>query len=192
MKYVDLNGRFPWIVIPLIIGITVGLTGCGKEEEKTPPEDYRQEDSTDHNCYSYAFQLPVGANPGQYSFYIGDGEGFVNEIDRLYTPKEVTNYILSDMKVLGKNVRVIESPEEAEENEYVVAMKTSTYYIPGTQHADYHFAVLLSDGTWADKVSGNPSRWNMIDGMAANWDAPVYEKYYNTESVYFAVERCLE
>lgn len=79
-------------------------------------------------------------------------------------------------------------------------MKTSTMPIPidGYSSADYHFAVLLSDGTWADKSGQTPSRWNAIDGTASTWDIGIVgsdsyiEGYYNTESVYFAVEGCLE
>lgn len=57
-------------------------------------------------------------------------------------------------------------------------------------NADYHFAVLLSDGTWADKTGGLPSRWNVIDGTSATWDLGETKDYYNTESVYLAVEVC--
>lgn len=190
MEHVDLNGKFPWILIPLIIGVAVGLTGCSKEEEKTPPSDYRQEDSTEINCYSYAFQLPIWVNPGDYYHVLGGGSDYMSSDRSIYTPEEITDFVLSDMEVLGKNVRVINSPEEAEANEYVVAMKTSTELVPGKSYADYHFAVLLSDGTWADKTGEYPSRWNVIDGTWATWDKRGAKDYYNTESVYFAVEVC--
>lgn len=191
MEHVDLNGKIPWILIPLAIGLALGLTGCGKEEEKNPPEDYRQEDSKKQNCYSYAFQLPLAACPGDYYCSLKDDySDYMFKDKGIYTPEEITEFVLRDMDALGKNVRVINSPEEAEANEYVVAMKTSTKLVPGTSIADFHFAVLLSDGTWADKAGDSPSRWNVIDGTWATWDTRGVKDYYNTESVYFAVEVC--
>ena len=68
-------------------------------------------------------------------------------------------------------------------------MKTSTKIITSIGVADYHFAVQLSDGTWADKPGQLPSRWNVIDGTAKTWDLGKISKYYNTQSVYFAIER---
>lgn len=105
------------------------------------------------------------------------------------------------MEALGKNVRVIDSPEDAKGNEYVVAMKTSTECFPNTQSADYHFAVLLKDGTWADKQGRAHSHQNLIDGTAPTWNWGIPKDggndyvldYYNKESVYFAVEEaCVE
>ena len=55
--------------------------------------------------------------------------------------------------------------------------------------ADYHFAVQLSDGTWADKPGSTPSRWNKIDGTAEKWNLGSIIGYYNTPSIYFAVKR---
>ena len=69
-------------------------------------------------------------------------------------------------------------------------MRISTEAVPGYEYADYHFAVLLSNGTWADKTGRMPSKWNMIDGTAETWDLGEIKGYYNTESVYFAVEAC--
>lgn len=129
-----------------------------------------------------------------------ENNGYTNLEDRIYSLDEITEYVLRDMEILGKNVRVIESPQDAQVNEYVVAMKTSTQSLPVsyTMNADYHFAVLLNDGTWADKPGQTPSRWNEIDGTASSWDLATpqdyyyIEGYYNTESVYFAVEECIE
>lgn len=67
-------------------------------------------------------------------------------------------------------------------------MKTSTKIISELGIADYHFAVQLNDGTWADKPGGTPSRWNKIVGTDSTWDCGNIDGYYNTESVYFAVE----
>jgi len=47
----------------------------------------------------------------------------------------------------------------------------------------------ISDGAWADKTGYKSSRWNELDGTAIAWDFGDIEGYYNTATVYFAVER---
>ena len=108
---------------------------------------------------------------------------------KAYTPKEITDFIIRDMKSLNKPVRIVDSPLDKNENEYIVAMKTSSIVLEDIGVADYHYSVQLSDGTWADKPGQTPSRWNAIDGTALTWDLGYIENYYNTESVYFSVEK---
>lgn len=105
----------------------------------------------------------------------------------IYTPEEITGFIQRDMDALNKSVRVVDSPKDKLDNEYIVAMKTSTNVIPSIGFADYHFAVQLSDGSWADKPGQRPSRWNALDGATIAWDCGNIKNYYNTETVYFAV-----
>lgn len=93
------------------------------------------------------------------------------------------------MDALNKPVRVVDSLKDKLDNEYIVAMKTSTIVIPSIGVADYHFAVQLSDGSWADKPGQMPSRWNALDGTAIAWDLSNVKNYYNTETVFFAVGR---
>ena len=123
----DPSGEF-WVPAILVAAIfvvcIVALTGCS--EESATPSDYVQENSTNQNCYSYAFDLPHSANPGDYSASV---------------------------------------------------------------NSECIFAVQLNDGTWADKPGRTPSRWNKLDGTAIAWDLGSIKNYYNTETVYFAVER---
>lgn len=83
----------------------------------------------------------------------------------------------------GREVRIVNSPDEAKENEYIVALKTTTSPI----FFDYHFARRLSDGTWADKQGVSVSRWNKLDGTALVWDGPFFWQY-NSNTVFFAVK----
>lgn len=69
----------------------------------------------------------------------------------------------------------------------VVAMKTSSIILPGEACNDFHFAVLLSNGMWADKQGDYPSRWGVIDGYAITWDFNPGDKFYDSETRYFAV-----
>lgn len=147
------------------------------------PKDYVREESRDINCYGYAFDLDRFSAPGDYTPI---QEGYYQSGVQ-YTPEQLTEYVLGDMRVLGKTVRVIDSPSKRYPDEYVVAMKTSTISDRGIY--DFHFARQLSDGKWADKPGETWSRYDYIDGTAATWDMYDGDKYYNTKSVYFAVKQ---
>ena len=184
----DPTGQF-WITALIVTAVvavcTVTLSGCSAQPTK--PSNYVQENSTNQNCYSYAFDLPHSANPGDYS--VSGNSDYMFKDKNIYTPEEITGFIQRDMDALNKSVRVVDSPKDKFDNEYIVAMKTSTIVIPSIGVADYHFAVQLSDGSWADKPGQTPSRWNVLDGAAIAWDLGNIKNYYNTETVYFAVER---
>ncbi len=178
------------IVTAIVASCAIGLSGCSKSSpsKKTAPSNYIKNKSINQSCYSYAFNLPKAANPGDYSLK-GNNNDYMYKNKNVYSTKEITNYILRDMKALKKNVRTVSSPSDKTNNEYIVAMKTSDIILPDIGIADYHFAVQLSDGTWADKPGQTPSRWNALDGTAIAWDCGNIESYYNSESVYFAVEK---
>ena len=106
---------------------------------------------------------------------------------KIYSTNEIANYVQRDMTALNKKVRIVKSPAEKLHDEFIVAMKSSTNVLWQTGAADYHFALQLSDGTWADKPGSTASRWNKIDGTAITWDLGNIKDYYNTETVYFAV-----
>ena len=183
----DPTGQF-WITALILTAVsicTLVLSGCSAQP--STPSNYVQENSTNQNCYSYAFDLPHSANPGDYS--LSDNSDYMFKDKNIYTPAEITEFIERDMHALNKSVRVVDSPEDKLDNEYIVAMKTSTIVIPSIGVADYHFAVQLSDGSWADKPGQTPSRWNALDGTAIEWDLGNIKNYYNTQTVYFAVER---
>ena len=186
VMYVDPNGESAIlagiILTVVIIAAAVLLSGC---EKSSPPPDYKENNSPCHNCYSYAFDLSEGGDPGDFS----KGNKMYDE-KPIYDVDEIVDFVKRDMEKLGKDVRIVDSPQERLEGEYIVALKTSSYIVPEIGVADYHFAVLLSDGTWADKTGQGPSRWNEIDGMAVSWDAIAYGKgngYYNSETRYFAI-----
>ena len=70
----DPTGKF-WItalLVAVVIVCTLSLSGCSSQPET--PHNYIQENSTNQNCYSYAFNLPHAANPGDYSVSSGDDD----------------------------------------------------------------------------------------------------------------------
>ena len=186
---VDPTGDFPLLILSVILisALPLMLSSCSADNTSSPPSNYVEEKSRSQNCYSYAFGLPISANPGDFS--VSKQDSSVLSDKSINTPDEITSFVMRDMQQLGMDVRVVSNPSDKGEDEYIVAMKTSTMLVPGYSFADYHFARQLSDGTWADKPGQTPSRWNKIDGMAATWDLGNQKGYYNTKTVYFAVKR---
>ena len=202
VAYIDPSGKEPisLIIFGLAIFGFVFLTGCSDEPstsnntEHSPPEDYIQNNSARHNCYSYAFGLSRGADPGSFtkSMFLDKRAERMYDKKNAYSVEEISEFVIKDMKSLGKSVRIINSPSDKEVDEYIVALKTSDIVLEGI--ADYHFARQLSDGTWADKPGTYPSRWNEIDGTSELWDlgglqyGTFYDDYYNSDTIYFAVK----
>ena len=189
VSFADPQGTFWWPLILQIITIPIILSSC-TDERTDIPEGYIQENSAEHNCYSYAFGLPKAANPGMYSIsedpndYMGGVEG-----KEFYTLDEIQDYVLRDLAFWGIQARPAESPADKKQNEYIVAMKISDMIVYGMSCADVHFAVLLDNGTWADKQGNTPSSWGVIDGYAATWDLEPRDGYYNSDTRYFAVRK---
>ena len=147
VNHLDPAGEGIGTLILLLLGIGATVAGCSKAQ---PPSDYREVKSRRQNCYSYAFNLQKGVDPGDYSTGKNSSDYMYLTKD-IYTVSEIKDYVMRDMEALNKPVRVVSSPEDCGPNEYIVALKTSDRPVKGRYQADYHFAVLLSDGTWADK-----------------------------------------
>ena len=150
----------------------------------SPLYDYIHNESINHNCYSYAFRLPNGRNPGEFSIYDD-----IYKSKKEYTVEEFCALVMRDMLALGKDVVIVNSPSEKSYDQYIVALKSSTKLNPYNYVTDYHFAVQLSDGTWADKPGKYPSRIGALDGEARYWDAPNQKGYYDTNTIFFAVRK---
>ena len=146
----------------------------------TYPADYVKEHSRDINCYGYVLGGDWYKAPGDfYSLVYIAGEQ--------YEVGELAECVGKDLEALKREARLIENISDKALDEYVIAIKTSTRHINYVY--DFHFAVQLEDGTWADKPGAGASRWNYLDGTADTWDFDEGDGYYNTESKYIAVKK---
>ena len=110
--YVDLDGRFPWILIPLVI-VSLGLTGCSSQNDYVPcPEGEGKDDgdlnltngynpvydvgyyNTDEylfytNCYAYAFGMLVNPLTGE-KFPLGGNQPGLLSNDKYFLETTTT------------------------------------------------------------------------------------------------------
>ena len=103
---------------------------------------------------------------------------------RVYSGETVRNLVKRDANALGWKA--------------VVAFKVGTK-LTSDGNWDYHFAVLLEDGQWADKLGpSQDARYGQIDPAAEKWDLgslrlegiEVYDpNYYDSITYYVAIEK---
>jgi len=191
----DIDGKFS--ILGIVIGVValcsaaIGGIYLATRKPKVPaPSDYRDVKSSKHNCYSYAFGLSKATDPGKLSSF-HDTRDYFGHANKKYTSSQVKEFVLRDMQG-KKKVRVVNKISEKLDNEYIVAMKVTSKSLFGAEVNDYHFAVQLSDGQWADKKGQRRSNYGKIDGTAAKWDTRIlffFKITYDSDTVYFAVEK---
>ena len=195
VMYVDPAGKsIIGIIIAVVagIGLAVGLSGCGDTNPYLdapsdfvyyPKEARRDGYQTMPNCYGYVWGTCNFLDPGTMALSCGilftprmEGK------DRRYNRDTMIAAVLADGEAYGRTVRPLTSPTDIREDEQLVVCKI---YDEGT---NYHFAMQLSDGSWADKFGSGASRWNEIDGLADTWtiedDAQTW--VFDSASIYFA------
>jgi len=98
-------------------------------------------------------------------------------------PLDNPSRIINDMKQSGGDARIIDSSADAEDSEIVIAVKTRFLL-----QTDYQVAVLLPDGTWADKQGvGDDSTKGRIEDLDAPWPAGWLRRPYDSNTIYIAV-----
>ncbi len=147
------------------------------------------------NCYGYVLMnLGIQPSDGNYDVQpgmlsetrVGDHAHAEGSDRALNTDTEtIIEYIIRDIEKTGRDIRVIESREDAAEGEILVALKNDNFFFGGDQ---YHVAIQLPDGTWADKRgTGYESRQGEIDNPDGPWAAEWWKYVYDTETYYFAI-----
>ncbi|MBQ8637190.1 MAG: RHS repeat-associated core domain-containing protein, partial [Clostridia bacterium] len=207
VAYIDPSGKEPvsLIIFSLaILGFAL-LTGCSAKSS-SPPEDFRGNYNAYANCYTYvlSYAFPEGAftfdkslliDPGFFSWLAGNDISMYSDNNNKYEVEEIADFVKLDIDSAGFPMRQIESPDELEEDEYLIALKTSDIIIEDTGFADYHFAIQLSDGTWVDKPGNTPPRWNVIRSPYDDWDYGTkndegfIKGYYNSGPIFFALKK---
>jgi len=151
-----------------------------------PPSDYVKDYWwSSRNCYTYAFDLRGRYNPGEVRGIYLDSLLSYNNI----TVHDIADLVMDDMVKFEKEVRIVLSKEDKYDDEYIVALRISNGEKIGFPASwDYHFAILLSDGTWADKRGSTASRWNELSDEDIAWLMDG-RPFYDSDIVYFAVKK---
>ena len=91
--------------------------------------------------------------------------------------------VLNDAKESGKSVTYVPGNNV---DSYKTTRPDGAYLIAAKITSDctnYHFAVLLENGMWADKPGKKETRCGAIDGFSSVWKVDNYT--YDSETIYF-------
>jgi len=139
------------------------------------------------NCYGYALMyLGIEPKNGNYVIDPGDlstGNDYRNPKSNDDYVQKIADRVVNDMKQSRGDARIIGSYTDAEDGEIVVAVKTRFLLF-----TDFHVAVLLPDGTWADKLgAGHDSAKGQIENPDDPWPANWWLRPYDSDTIYIAV-----
>ena len=184
----DYDGEIWWIIIPVIVGGLMGLSGCSKSKSNYGVAwKYKNVSGGPQspNCYGYALGLSYALNPGDKS----DKLLIFNDIDL------IAERVISDLKNMGRSGRIIDNYNSSiESNEYRIAVRCATKLYPqyGLWYYDYHFMLQHSDGRWSEKhgTGGNSilhTKGKNPDKIS--WDLGPIKKYYDSRIIYLAITK---
>ena len=189
----DPSGSLAIIAIIAAAAMIATLSACSTatSKNKSPaPSDYRNysggRGAYQHNCYSYAFNLPAVADPGDYAKKCRQMDKPADAMyggKQFYTVQEVADFVLADAREFQRKVRTINSPSDITNSEYCVALKVTTDTSYGSTM--YHFMYQLSNGQWAEKYGDKKSEYGVRSGTDASWT--YQDTVYDSETIFFAV-----
>ena len=171
--YSDPYGKMIVAVVPLIILIVSSmLSGCGSSDS----DEFVVCRNREINCYGYAMgylnHYEGYADPGmKYTLSI---TGKVFPINYLPASVDVLKQdIINDLDAYGFEYDVIASLESISEYQDDRIIMAAIVYPNGEGGNDFHVAMLLHNGEWADKMgfSGN-ARHGKLTLEGNNWTVP--------------------
>ena len=151
--------------VALIAGLVALLSGCSSKSSSALPSDYIDCTNSRQNCYQYALSY-IGINtpdcfvdPGYRQSYSGGS----NSISSLANLKAGVETDLQAFNVKYTSYYDYSQIDTLPDGCTLVAGYTfSASDLFWGDYTDYHFAVRLSDGSWADKPGANSSRYNQL------------------------------
>ena len=151
--------------VALIAGLVALLSGCSSKSSSALPSDYIDCTNSRQNCYQYALSY-IGINtpdcfvdPGYRQSYSGGSNSISSLADlkagvetdlQAFNVKYTSYYDYSQIDTLPDGCTL------------VAGYTFSASDLFWGDYTDYHFAVRLSDGSWADKPGANSSRYNQL------------------------------
>lgn len=191
-KY-DPNGNSPLGVVIALVTAAVAaiISGCNKASEGMPG-GFREAKGDNYRCYAYSLSY--------LGFTFGDNEacdpGTIynrsNGISRpptwangSFTLETVIKNYSADLDALKVKYKIYESYEEIPaltDNSLVIAVFKTTY--KGNTD-DYHFAVQLSNGMWADKPGAQDARYGKLTYSDGVWSNPSSDDFTIDAAAYY-------
>ena len=183
INYKDSNGmcsRF------LFIKIDCCNPTCKDSKYYDPNTDFISCDDDRIKCYGYAMKYVgkyVGIQTSIYDNYIIDSGYHPGGEPKQYNLGDVANNFAKNVTNIapGIDVQVVNKIEDAKDEDLVIAVRVTGFVFFGVD--DYHFAVRLKNGMWADKQGGNAAKVGHIKNGNDGWGR------YDSDTKYIIIRR---
>lgn len=186
MEHVDLNGEFPWILIPLVLGLPFVLGGCGNSnsselveypmpgpgnhEYKYTVDDYNSPEYCERtNCYAYAFDIIDNPVTGYQLYARGEDGVFAAQpglFSGQYNPYDISVISGTD-EGNQKLVELVKDDAKAmglSFQEYKPDMSGGyAVLLVINPYEDYHWYRQETDGTWSHKVGNGLASTGVVN-----------------------------
>ena len=137
------------------------------------------------NCYAYALGISYVSNTSK--FYPGYKKFKFDYNKRYVSVEEVAKRVQSDLKALGRKVKIVNNKYKAKKGEYLIAMRvTKKEKIYNPYRYDFHFMKKVGNGAWRFKAGWDGPIMQLTKGRnpsQVRWDA--YYGYMNRYGNYF-------
>ncbi len=178
------------IAIALVM-IAAALSGCGSQPRENGFIPYGRDSSV--HCYDYMLNYigyPISGelhNPGYITSHRHGAE--IGNYPSSFSTDFVASYFSSDLSTLERSYTTTTNFDEIPADRTDVVVIAVFQYTNPKVGCDYHFAVLLSDGEWADKPGSQSARCGKLtyDGTCWNDGDDIIND--GADTIFFIVRR---
>lgn len=159
------------IAIALVM-IAAALSGCGSQPRENGFIPYGRDSSV--HCYDYMLNYigyPISGelhNPGYITSHRHGAE--IGNYPSSFSTDFVASYFSSDLSILERSYTTTTNFDEIPADRTDVVVIAVFQYTNSDVGCDYHFAVLLSDGEWADKPGAREARCGDLTYNGSYWN----------------------
>ena len=178
------------IAIALVM-IAAALSGCGSQPRENGFIPYGRDSSV--HCYDYMLNYigyPISGelhNPGYITSHRHGAE--IGNYPSSFSTDFVASYFSSDLSTLERSYTTTTNFDEIPADRTDVVVIAVFQYTNPKVGCNYHFAVLLSDGEWADKPGSQSARCGKLtyDGTCWNDGDDIIND--GADTIFFIVRR---
>ena len=188
----DPTGTSAAAIISLaLLAIATALSGCGSQPRENGFIPYGRDSSV--HCYDYMLNYigyPISGelhNPGYITSHRHGAE--IGNYPSSFSTDFVASYFSNDLSTLERSYTTTTNFDEIPADRTDVVVIAVFQYTNPKVGCDYHFAVLLSDGEWADKPGSQSARCGKLtyDGTCWNDGDDIIND--GADTIFFIVRR---
>ena len=188
----DPTGTSAAAIISLaLLAIATALSGCGSQPRENGFIPFGRDSSV--HCYDYMLNYigyPISGelhDPGYITSHRHGAE--IGDYPDSFTTAFVASYFSNDLSTLERSYTTTTNFDEIPADRTDVVVIAVFQYTNPKAGCDYHFAVLLSDGKWADKPGPQKARCGELTYDGTCWNDGSDITNDGADTIFFIVRR---